>query len=71
MNLFPRKLKEGLMSFDIKDISAKKSYFILLGFVRALNMLAWYDHLIPKERFILGRYYSENERLNKLNLLPS
>ena len=33
----------------------------------------WYGHLIPKRRatrFILGRDYSEHERLDKLNLLP-
>ena len=57
--------------------------FILLGFVRALNMLPWYGLLIPSEtfnnleqverratRFILGRDYSQYERLSKLNLLP-
>ena len=56
--------------------------FILLGFVRALNMLP-YGLLIPNEtfnnleqverratRFILGRDYSQYERLSKLNLLP-
>ena len=59
---------------DINDISTKKlNYFILLGFVHALNMLAWCGLLIPNDRninnleqvqrratrFILGRDYSE------------
>ena len=34
---------------DINDISTKKLLYILLGFVPALNMLAWYGHLIPNE----------------------
>ena len=65
-------------------ILVQKNCFILLGFGCDLNMLAWYGHLIPNEtlinnlvqvqrratRFILGRDYSEHERLSKLNLLP-
>ena len=56
----------------------------MLGFGRDLNMLAWYGHLSHTKRninnleqvqrratrFILGRDYSEQERLSKSNLLP-
>ena len=64
-------------------ILVERNYFILLGFVRALNMLAWYWSPLAKRninnleqvqrrvtRFILGRDYFEYERLSKLNLLP-
>ena len=30
-------------------ILVQRNYFTLLGFGRALNMLAWYGHLIPNE----------------------
>ena len=30
-------------------ISVQRNYFILPGFVRALNVLAWYGLLIPNE----------------------
>ena len=72
--LSPRKLKECLMSFTEHTgtwmILVLRNDFILLGFVRALNMLP-YGLLIPNEtfnnleqverratRFILGRDYS-------------
>ena len=64
-------------------ILVQRNYFILLGFVRPLNMLEWYVHLIPIKRninnleqvqrratrFVLARDYFEYEHLSKLNLL--
>ena len=37
---------------DINDISTKKLLF-LLGFIRALNMLAWYGLLVPNEKLTI------------------
>ena len=42
-------------------ILVQRNYFILLGFVRALNMLrlAWYGHLIPNETSTIWNMFNE------------
>ena len=61
VDLISSKAQRMFMSFTEHVgtllILVQRNYFILLGFVRALNMLAWYD-LIPNEISTIGNKFN-------------